>query len=136
VASRDRRRSAMLVAVAGIIGLIPVPGRAEGAVRFLDCTVMRTCDAAGVCQLDVGQTVFRIEPVDVAADGSGRYVLSYGNSQAEMQAGSAAGPFFWTAGTQRHTLIANSETLFMWHQLTLDPVPDAAIRFMTCALRQ
>ena len=77
-----------------------------------------------------------MQPVDAGDDGSGHYRISYADVNAEMDAQSYAGPFFWTLAKERDTLLASSETLFLWHQLTLDPVPEATIRFLTCAFRQ
>jgi hypothetical protein len=120
----------------GLTAIFPSTGGAEGAVRLLDCSVARVCNAAGACEPGSGEVAFRMEPVDASADGSGRYSLSYGDTRAEMQALSNAGPFVWTVGTERHTLLASSDTEFLWHRLTLDPAPRATIRFLTCAFRQ
>lgn len=116
--------------------LLPVAARAEGAARVLECTVTRVCDAAGACSAATGRAAFRMEPVETHADGSGSYTLSYGDTTAAMQALSAAGPFFWTTGDQRNTLLASSETQFLWHRLALAPAPEATVRFLMCTFRQ
>jgi hypothetical protein len=60
----------------------------------------------------------------------------YESVDAEVAASSAAGPFVWDVGNERHTLIASSETEFLWHALTLAPAPTAQIRFLRCIFRQ
>lgn len=77
-----------------------------------------------------------MEPVEIGADGAGRYRLTYGDSEAAMEALSASGPFFWAIGEERDTLLASSETDFLWHRLEIDPAPQATIRFLTCTFRQ
>lgn len=111
-------------------------GWGEGAVRLLDCRVVRVCDAAGNCEAATDAVAFRMEPVQVGQDGSGRYELQYGDTETAMNSGSEIGPFVWTVGEERHTLLASSETNFLWHRLTLDPLPAATVRFLTCAIRQ
>ena len=109
---------------------------AEGAVRVLDCRLARLCDASGSCVDESGAVEFRMEPAEVAADGSGSYRLIYGDDNATMTALSSAGPFVWSVGDARHTLLASSEREFLWHQLNLRPVPDATIRFLVCTFSQ
>lgn len=135
-AAPRRARVPALPVVVGLVLLVPVGAWPEGAVRHFDCSVARVCDAAGACEKGSGQVTFRMEPVETGADGSGNYALSYFDTEASMQALSAAGPFFWTVGEERDALLASSETQFLWHRLTLDPVPEATIRFLTCTLRQ
>jgi hypothetical protein len=118
------------------VASLPVAGWSEGAVRSLDCTVASVCDAAGRCEADSGEVLFRMEPVDTASDGSGRYLLRYGDTEAEMDALSDAGPFVWTVGSERDALLASSDTEFLWHRLTLDPAPAATIRFLSCTFGQ
>src|SRR3970040_1277640 len=113
----ERITEAARVAALGFIGLLAGAAWPEGAVRFLDCTAARVCDGAGNCQAESMQATFRMEPTETRADGSGTYTLSYGDAQAEMEAVSDAGPFFWTVGTQRNTLLASSETEFLWARL-------------------
>lgn len=115
---------------------LPSAAWAEGAVRLLDCTVTRVCSADGDCKPGTGRVSFRMEPVETDADGSGRYALSYGDVEADMRALSAAGPFFWTLAQQRNTLIASSDTQFLWHELELEAAPEATVRFLTCTLSQ
>ena len=80
---------------------MPAAVQGEGAVRLLECTVVKECDAAGLCETASTQVMFRMEPVEIGTDGSGRYSLRYGDVEAAMDARSAAGPFFWTVGNNR-----------------------------------
>jgi hypothetical protein len=126
------------VSASWVLGwLLFIPGivSAEGAARLLDCTIARVCDAAGRCEAGSGQVTFRMEPIEIGADGSGRYALSYGHSETEMRALSLAGPYVWTEGSERNTLLASSETAFLWHRLRLDPAPEATVRFLSCVVR-
>ena len=124
------------LSVLGCVALLPNAGWGEGAVRLLDCTVVQVCNAAGSCEAASGAVAFRMEPVQVGQDGSGRYELHYGETEAAMDALSDVGPFVWTVGEERNTLLASSETQFLWHRLTLDPVPAATVHFLTCTIRQ
>ena len=108
----------------------------EGAVRVLDCTTSRICDAAGNCEPEAAERTFRWEPIQTQADGAGTYTLTDGDTEVPMQALSDAGPFFWSVGSQRNTLLVSSETQFVWHRLTLEPVPEGTVAFLTCAFRQ
>jgi hypothetical protein len=131
--------SAARVAMAALaLGLASLPGAvlAEGAVRVLNCTLVRACDAAGACKPESMQVTFRMEPIETRPDGSGRYTLRYGEQQADMQAMSFAGPFLWTLPTERDSLLVSSETQFLWHQLVVEPAPVATIHFLTCEFRQ
>lgn len=119
----------------GLVLLLPGMVSAEGAVRVLTCTITRVCDAAGRCGAGSGQVAFRMEPIETGADGSGSYTLSYENNETEMQALSLAGPYVWTAGTERNTLLASSETAFLWHRVKFEPTPEGTIRFLSCAMR-
>lgn len=116
--------------------LQPCIAMAEGAVRILDCEVTRRCDEAGVCEAAGERMAFRMEPGSLDQNGAGRYELSYDEVRTGMEALSYAGPFTWSTGTERHTLLANSETQFTWHRLALEPAPAATIRFLSCALEQ
>jgi hypothetical protein len=122
--------------VLGCAALLPVAGWGEGAVRLFDCTVVQVCDAAGNCEAATAAVAFRMEPVQVDQDGSGRYELQYADTKTAMSSVSHIGPFVWTVGEERHALLASSETNFLWHRLTLDPVPAATVRFLTCTIRQ
>lgn len=123
-------------AILGVSVLLAGEVLAEGAVRTLDCSLARLCDASGSCVAETGEIVFRMEPTDVSADGSGRYTLSYRDTSVAMTALSSAGPFVWTTGQDRHTLLASSERQFLWHRLTLAPAPEADIRFLVCTFSQ
>lgn len=123
-------------ATVGILSLAPSLLFAEGAVKLLDCEITRVCDASGVCEAASDETGFRMEPIELGAAGAGRYSLSYGGTQVEMQAMSDTGPFLWNRGSERHALLASSETGWLWHQLTLEPSPGSTIRFMSCSFQQ
>ncbi|HSC14879.1 MAG TPA: hypothetical protein VLI71_07160 [Gammaproteobacteria bacterium] len=128
----------MLVSLSalGCVALRPNAVWSEGAVRLLDCTIEQVCNAAESCQAASGAVAFRMEPVQIGEDGSGRYELHYGETEAAMNSLSDVGPFVWTVGEERRTLLASSEMNFLWHRLTLDPVPAATVRFLTCTIRQ
>ncbi len=125
-----------LAAIFGLIALYPGMTLSEGAVRILDCAIVRTCDAAGSCQPGTGGVIFRMEPRTVGPEGAGGYTLTYGDTQAEMEARSPAGPFLWTVGSERDALIASSDSQFLWHTLKLDPAPEATVRFLKCTFNQ
>lgn len=135
---RARTGTAIAVPVALAMGLAVAwsDAPAEGAVRRLDCVSAQVCDAAGECEPDSLPIAFRLEPTETAADGSGRYTMVYGDTRAAMQALSDIGPFHWTAGSERHTLVASSETQFLWHRLVIEPAPAATVRFLICAFGQ
>lgn len=124
-------RTALLALVPGCV-LLPGVVFSEGAVRELECSIHSVCDAAGQCAGGSGAMNFRIEPIQIDADGAGRYALSYGDAQADAEAQSELGPFYWTLGGQRHALIISSETQWLWHTLETEPAPGAAIRFLQC----
>lgn len=130
-------KRSLTVALASVFAaLLPGGARPEGATKLLECSVARVCDAGGVCEPAQGHVVFRMESTDIEAGGAGRYVLSYGEVKAEMDAMSNSGPFVWTVGSQRHALIISSETQWLWHQLELDPMPGATVRFLVCSFEQ
>jgi hypothetical protein len=131
-----RGRSAAALSLLGLVVLLPGVVRTEGGVRLLDCIVTRMCDAEGICEAASSNVIFRMEPVAVGADGSGRYALGYEDIEVAMEAQSVAGPFFWTLPAERNALLPSSETQFLWHRLTLDPEPHASIRFLMCIVHQ
>jgi hypothetical protein len=103
----------------------------EGAVKLLDCTVVQICDAQGQCEAGSGPASFRMEPIQIEAGGVGTYTISYNDIEAEMNAMSEVGPFYWMAGAERNVLIVSSRTDWLWHQLTSDSTPEATVRFLT-----
>ncbi len=125
---------------AGIFLLSPLSALAEGAVRVLECTIEQTCDLAASCNPDSGDISFNMEPIKLAADGAGSYLIRYEFSgstfQADMEARSFAGPFMWDIYEDRNTLLANSEYRFLWHKLSLSPVPQSDIHFLACEFTQ
>lgn len=117
------------------LALCPSLASAEGAVRLLECQVTQICDAAGACAAAAEQLSFRMKPQALDDEGRGRYVLRYGEIEAGMEALSEAGPFYWTQAQERNTLLASSESSFLWHQLSLGPAPEASISFLDCTVR-
>lgn len=109
---------------------------AEGAVKLLECDVVRICDALGACQASSGEVSFRMEPQEIQASGAGDYTISFAGTQAPMRAASEAGPFLWTNGSERHALLASSETEWLWHELEIAAAPVATVRFLVCTLQQ
>ena len=124
------------LSVLGCVALLSNAVWAEGAVRLLDCRVVRVCDAAGNCQAATEAVAFRMEPAQVGPDGAGRYQLKYDETEVAMEALSDAGPFVWTVGDEHNTLLVSSQTQLLWHRLAVSPVPAATVRFLECAIRQ
>jgi hypothetical protein len=118
------------------VTLLPAFALAEGSVRTLNCHLTQSCDDAGACKAADQSIAFRLEPITLAADGSGHYTLHYNDQSADMQAPSEAGPFFWQQGNERNTLLVSSDSHFLWHTLTLAATPTAQVRFLTCSVRQ
>lgn len=116
--------------------VLPCFALAEGAIRVLECRHIKNCDASATCKPAEADTVFQMEPKTLADDGSGRFIIHYNGQQSDMTALSYVGPFFWTAASGMNTLLASSETRFLWHTLTLDPVPNATFRILECQFTQ
>jgi hypothetical protein len=116
--------------------LLPALANAEGAVRIFACEVLQECDADGGCKAVEQKIEFRMEPRERAVDGSGSYTIHYDDQSADMQALSEAGPFYWQQGSERNTLLASSDTRFLWHSLSLAAAPVAQVRFLACDVRQ
>jgi hypothetical protein len=114
--------------------LAPGSASGEGAVKHLACTLERVCDAAGRCEDASGELAFTMAPISLAPDGAGSYTISYADVEADMQARSELGPFYWNVGAERHALLISSETQWLWHTLTLQGAPVATIRFLVCSL--
>ena len=133
--SSHKRQSASSLLIPCLL-LLPCLAWAEGAVRVFDCNVTQACDAEGACETTSDQINFRMTPGNLREDGSGDYQVSYRDVEADMNASSDAGPFYWTTGNERNTLLASSETHFLWHKLTLAPTPTTNIYFLSCMLRQ
>jgi hypothetical protein len=124
----------MLVAVAAV--LMPQVLLAEGAVRILECAISSTCTASLACTPASGAVTFRMEPRSLDGNNAGTYVISYGETQASMQGLSFAGPFHWRTDSAMHTLLASSETEFLWHSLELSQPPVTVIRDLQCRFLQ
>lgn len=116
--------------------LLPGLAAAEGAVKLLDCEIVRSCDAAGRCRAVEERAEFRMEPEQLEAGGVGTYRIRYADKQAEMQALSDLGPFFWSIGDERHALLISSASQWLWHRLTTAPDPVTTVRFMRCSFQQ
>jgi hypothetical protein len=108
---------------------------AEGAVRTFQCSTEKRCDSAGSCVAAESEVEFRMEPVQLDAEGAGSYKLSYQGNVVAMEAGSDAGPFLWEVVDIRHTLLVNSGTTLLWHSLDLDSLTSNTL-FMQCTLQQ
>ncbi len=117
-----------------LLAVLPSLALAEGAVRTLDCQVRQVCDAEGACNKVSDTVQFRMAPQKLQEDGSGKYEISYAQEKAGMDALSYAGPFYWETKSEHDTLLASSETRFVWHRLVLDPTPAAKIIFLDCVL--
>ncbi|MEY4640177.1 MAG: hypothetical protein RLZZ227_171 [Pseudomonadota bacterium] len=136
---RQQTRASSATALMRTLVLLPLAALpqlagAEGAVRTLECTIMQVCDAAGACENAAEPVNFRMAPVSVREDGSGQYQISYRDVEADMEAASYAGPFSWASDSERNTLLASSETQFLWHRLVLESTPQAEIHFLACTL--
>jgi hypothetical protein len=123
----------MLLAFAA---LVPQMLLAEGAVRILDCEIAGTCTATLECTPASGAVTFRMEPQSLDGNNAGTYVISYDDTQASMQGLSYAGPFHWRTDSTMHTLLASSETQFLWHSLELSQPPVTVIRDLKCRFLQ
>lgn len=131
----DDRKPFMPILTLLYLVALPQLAWAEGAVRVLDCKVTQVCDASGACEAESDDVSFRLAPENLHEDGSGTYAITYRAIQASMEATSEAGPFYWTMGSERNTLLASSETQFLWHRLMLDPTPATRVYFLNCALQ-
>ena len=109
---------------------------AEGAVRILSCEAVSACDADLQCRDESLQVTFRMEPVDLDLTNAGTYVIRYDDTEASMHGLSYAGPFYWLSDNRMNTLVASSETRFLWHRLDLSTAPVATIRNMDCRFLQ
>lgn len=125
-------RTALACRLIGALVLVPSLGRTEGAVRHLDCVIVRSCDSSGSCTAQDGKVNFSMTPVSAARDGSGRFEIRYGSVRAPMQALSDTGPFHWKIGHQHNTLLVTSEQAMLWHQLDVGGTAAASTRFLAC----
>ena len=138
-AATSRLYCAVLVSGAALVSaaaLFSDTALGEGAVRVLDCTVAQQCDARGECEATTRRVTFTMEPQDREEGGATRYALGYDQVRAEMRALSDIGPFLWASPQERNTLLASSDTHWLWHRLTLDPVPAATVSFLVCTFSQ
>jgi hypothetical protein len=130
--------SPVIPGLAAVLALVMVPQvlLAEGAVRILECKITSTCTASLQCKPESGAVTFRMEPESLDDNNAGTYVISYGDMQASMQGLSYAGPFHWRTDTAMHTLLASSETQFLWQSLELSQPPVTVIRGLQCRFLQ
>ena len=122
--------------MAGSLILAPLHVLSEGAMRILECSIEKQCDSSATCTPDSGDQAFNMEPIKLDDTGAGNYLISYAHTNSEMKAMSSAGPFIWNTGGEIHTLLANSETKFLWHRLSLSAKPQASMQFLNCAFTQ
>jgi hypothetical protein len=122
--------------LAGIFILAPLSTLAEGAMRVLECSFDQLCDSRANCKPASGAVVFNMEPLKLDDNGAGSYEVSYADNKLEMEAMSFAGPFFWNTEGEMHTLLANSESRFLWHRLNLSSKPEANMQFLHCTFTQ
>lgn len=122
----------------GLVISVLMPGllQGEGALRVLDCNKVLVCDESLTCQTESGQVVFNMEPLNLDENNAGSYTIRYDAVQVPMQGLSFAGPFHWRLDNGMHTLLASSESDFLWHSLTIDPQPVTTIRKLDCRFMQ
>jgi hypothetical protein len=111
---------------------VPLIGWTEGAVKSLDCEVRVSCDEAARCEDASRAVAFRMEPIELDDQWRGRYTIRYDGTEAPMEGVSELGPFVWAIGAERHVLAISSESRWLWHVLTTEPVPASSIHFMDC----
>jgi hypothetical protein len=128
----DRNRVLAFAALLVVTGSV----HAEGAMRILDCEFVDKCNAALACTPESGAVTFRMEPQSLDGNNAGIYLISYGDTRTEMQGLSYAGPFYWRTESAMNTLVASSETEFLWHSLELVQTPVTVIRNMHCRFLQ
>ena len=122
--------------LSGVFSLLPLTSLAEGAMRVLECSFDQLCDSTAACKPASGAVVFNMEPLKLDDNGAGSYEVSYADNKLEMEAMSFAGPFFWNTEGEMHTLLANSESRFLWHRLALSSKPEANMQFLHCTFTQ
>ena len=116
--------------------LCPVALHAEGAAILFDCQMARLCDAAGECAPEAGAVSFLRLPLDIGADGSGRYSLAYRDVTAEIWSASPVGPMIWIDNADAlHSLRMTGPQTALWVVQEAGPAPGAEIRFLTCAVQ-
>lgn len=121
----------------GGAALLPLAALAEGSPRRFDCTITQSCDAKGDCKSSDESISLYLDPVQIDADGSGTYTISYGDKDAtNVQTLSEAGPFYWTLPSERNTLLISGDKEVLWHRVMLGAAPSTSIDFMRCSFRQ
>ena len=137
--SRAGAINTTLIRCSLILGLLPVfsqPVLAEGGVRLLDCHQTSQCNTDGRCEANSAAVQFRLSPQSLDEGGAGQYTLLVQGTESSMQALSEIGPFYWTSAQNHHTLLASSETRFVWHTLKLAAKPEGITRFLDCTFQQ
>ena len=121
----------------GAAMVLPLTALAEGSPRRFDCTITQSCDAQGTCQSSGESISLYLDPVQIAADGSGTYTIRYGDKDADnVRTLSEAGPFYWTLPSERNTLLISGDQEVLWHRVMLGAAPSTSIDFMRCSFRQ
>jgi hypothetical protein len=106
---------------------------AEGATQVLDCVATTQCDAAGLCAASQEQILFRLDPVDVAAHGEGKYRISYGDVVADAVNASMVGPYTWSEGPDNaQTLLVSGKNSLVWMRQSFAEPISATTLFLTC----
>ncbi|MFZ5750970.1 MAG: hypothetical protein ACOY5U_07865 [Pseudomonadota bacterium] len=118
-----------------VLGLAAGAAHAEGAARVFDCTVLQDCDAAGLCTGSGTPVRFRLEPRQLADDGSGLFTLDAGSGPVEARGLGDAGPWLWSeAPGAADALLLSDATRALWHHRGADG--SARIRFLACEVTQ
>ncbi len=108
---------------------------ASGATASISfsCTILRSCDNAGIC-IDSARTVqFNFEPVDVKAGGEGVYRLRIGGVDTEAYFVSEFGPVVWSRGASDvQTLIFTGRQSMVWTNSEFDNPARSQTRFLKC----
>ena len=97
--------------------LAPVVALAEGGVLRLNCAVLGSCfDDAGSVSACGGMSL-AFAPVNVAADGTGAYVVTSDAGEWPAARLRTEGPFVWSTAPGQVTalLLAEGQTIFALH---------------------
>ena len=83
-----------------VLTLLPTLAFAEGGERILACRTVTACDVNGHCTAQDVQTVFRVQPVKVDADGAGQWLLSYDDVSAPVTLEAGDMRLSWSEGSE------------------------------------
>lgn len=92
-------------AVLAICAALATPVWAEGARVRLDCLQDHQCPEGQACIQGGEALELVLAPVEIAADGAGRYQLTTGGETVPARSAGAFGPFVWGLNGVQHTLI-------------------------------